>query len=366
MEAARQAALEAHTAHVSAQTLRQCLSAWQAHNMQRQAVRAAAEALAQSRESAALRSILRDWRQVTSAERRMREGNVQSFRVASQRRCLSCALTHWQALQKSAQAARARADERHEALQAVTLGAAFQMWRLVSTSMAGSQQLSCQSVSRAFSMRKLRFLLRAWASFCRAAQAARQAAQDLANRVQLRSMQRAFSAWRAANASLQHQRSMLLSLCIELAHERQQSAAFTAWHGIARAKHSAVVEARSLEAQHACRTLRQAFAAWRIINAALAHQQRSAAEQMLTARGQRLQRGTFMSWRQHTCHMRAARDTAVIHGLARQKHRRMIQLARILRSWRQYARVCADMERAEASLSRQGLRPCTLNCSPAM
>ena len=87
---------------------------------------------------------------------------------------------------------------------------------------------------------------------CRTYQAARQAAQDLADRAQLHSMQRAFSAWRIANASLQHQRSSLLNLCIQLALEGRLSATFTSWRVIARSRRQAVLEARRLEAQHRC------------------------------------------------------------------------------------------------------------------
>ena len=354
LQVARQAALEAHKAHHSAQTLQQCLCAWRAHHMQLQAVRAAAEAYGQGRESAAMRSAVTGWRQVTTAEHMKREHHVQSFQVAYQRRLLSSVLTHWQALQRSIWAALAKAEMRHKALQAGTLRAAFLMWRLVSASMVDSQHLSCQSVSRAFALRKLRAVLRAWAAMCRAAKAAQQAAESLADRAHLRSVQRTFSAWRIANASLQHQRSMLLSLCIELAHERRLSAAFTAWHGCARSRQRAVIEARGLEARCVRKALRQAFAAWRIANAALAHQQRSTAERMLAARAQRTQRVGFLAWRQRMAHMRTVRTTAAVRGLASRQSSQMVHLGWTFQFWRQYARACADRELAEASLTRQG------------
>ena len=354
MQMTRQAALQAHRARCSAQALQQCLSAWRAHVVQLQAVRAAAEAYVQSRESAAVHSVIKEWHQITTAERVNRGIDVQSFQVGSQRQFLSCILTQWQELQRSVAAARASAGARHEALQTGSLRAAFLVWRLLSASMAGSQHVSCQSVSRAFSVRKLRALLRAWAAMCRAATSARQSAQDLADRARLRGVQRAFSGWRAANASLQHQRSSLLSLCVELAHERRLSAAFTAWHGAARSGLRAVMEAKSLEAQWARRKLRHAFAAWRIANAALAHQQHSAAERMLAARAQRAQRGAFLAWRQHASHMRSVHGSAVAKGLAQQKRSQMALLTWTLRAWRQYARECTVQEFAEASLTRQG------------
>ena len=353
MQAEMQAALMIHNARRSAQTLQFCLSAWRAHHMQQQAVTAAAKAHREGRESAVLHSIMRDWRQIVAAERLQRESAVQSFQVASQRQLLSSSLAQWQELQRSLQVARAEAEHRRKALQAGTLRAAFLTWRLISASMADSQQLSCQSVSRAFSVRKLRALLQAWAATCRAARGARQAAHDLANQAHLRSVQRAFSGWRAANASLQHQRSSLLSLCIELARERRLSAAFAAWHGAARSGQRTLVEARCLEAQYARRKLRQAFAAWRIANAALAHQQHSAAEQMLAARGQRAQQGAFLAWRQHASHMRSVCETAKAMGLAQQKRRQMERLSRVLGYWRLSARMSAERELAEASLTRQ-------------
>ena len=360
MQADMQAALEVHKAQRSAQTLHLCLSAWRSHHMQQQAVSAAAEAYREGRVSAVLRGIMAEWRQITIAERTQRESSGQSFHIASQRQLLSCILTQWQDLKRSIQAARAEAEHRHEALQAGTVRAAILTWHMISANMADNQQLSSQSVSRAFSVRKLRAFLRAWAAVCRAARAARQAAQDLADQVQQRSMQRAFSAWRAANASLQHQRSSLLSLCIELAMERRLSAAFTAWHGASRCGQRAVAEARSLEAQHARRKLRQAFAAWRIANAALAHQQHSMAKQMLAARAQRAQHGAFLAWRQHTSHMLSARHTAEAMGLAQQERSQVEQLSRILESWRLYTRMCADRELAEASLTRQGPQLCII------
>ena len=357
MQTERQAVLEVHTAQRSAQTLQHCLSAWRAHHMQQQAVRAVAEAYREGSESAALHSVLTEWRQITAAEHLHRESRVQSFWVASETRLLSSSLAQWRELQRSMQVAQAEAEHRYEALQAETLRAAFLTWRLISASMADSQQLSCQSVSRAFSVRKLRALLQAWAAMCRAAQGARQAAEDLADQAQLRRVQRAFTGWRSANASLQHQRSSLLSLCMDLAHERRLSAAFTAWHGAARSGQRALLEARSLEEQWARRKLRQAFAAWRIANAALAHQQHGAAEQMLAARAQRAQREFFLAWRQHASQMRSVRKTANVMGCVQQRRSQMEQLSRIFTSWRQYTRECADMELAEASLARQEIQP---------
>ncbi len=167
MSTAWQAAIAALTAHHAAQTLQQCLAAWRAHHMQLQAVRAAAESYGQGRGSALLHSIMTEWRQVSSAERATWESNVQSFQLASQRRLASSVLSQWQQFQSILQAARATAEERHAAQQAGTLRDTILTWRSVSASMADGQQLSFQSVSRAFSARKLRSILRAWMDICR-------------------------------------------------------------------------------------------------------------------------------------------------------------------------------------------------------
>ncbi len=167
MNTAWQAAIEALTERRSALTLQQCLFAWRAYHIQLQSVRAAAESYGQGRESALLHSIMTEWRQVSSAERVTHESNVQSFQLASQRRLVSSVLSQWQELQSTLQAARATAEEAHAVLQAGTLRDAFLTWRSISASMADSQQLSSQSVSRAFSARKLRFILRAWVDICR-------------------------------------------------------------------------------------------------------------------------------------------------------------------------------------------------------
>ncbi len=97
---------------------------------------------------------------------------------------------------------------------------------------------------------------------------------------------------------------------------------------------------------------RQAFVAWRIANAALAHQQRHAAELMLAARAQRAQRAAFLTWCRHTAHMRTARNTAALKGLARQKQMQAALLIWALRFWRQYSRKHAGRKLEEASLIR--------------
>lgn len=110
-----------------------------------------------------------------------------------------------------------------------------------------------------------------------------------------------------------------------------------------------------------CRMLRQAFVAWRIANAALAHQQRRVAELMLAARAQRGQRAAFLAWRQHMAHMWTARNTAALKGLARQKQMQAALLTWALRSWRQYTRERAGRKLEEASLTRSA--PYTVLCS---
>lgn len=188
---------------------------------------------------------------------------------------------------------------------------------------------------------------------CTGARAARQAAQQLGSRAQARCARRAFSAWRIANASLQHQRSSLLSLCTELAAERRLSAAFIAWHGVARLREQAVREAlESFAARQRRRLLRQAFAAWRIANAALAHEQRQSAELMLAQHTQRTQRTGFLAWRRCAAHVRTALEAATAMGLARQKQRQSELLRRVIRAWRHHARECARQQLAGAALTR--------------
>ena len=188
---------------------------------------------------------------------------------------------------------------------------------------------------------------------CTGARAARQAAQQLGSRAQVRCARRAFSAWRIANASLQHQRSSLLSLCTELAAEQRLSAAFIAWHGVACLREQAVREAlESFAARQQRRLLRQAFAAWRIANAALAHEQRQSAELMMAQRGQRTQRMGFLAWRRYAGHVRTAWEAATAMGLARQKQRQSERLRQVIRAWKRHAGECARQRLAEAALTR--------------
>ena len=162
----RQAAADAFRAQHSLGVLWRCVAAWRDHQLQMHALRAAAEAYGQARESALKHSIVAAWKQLAKAEPPRRESLMQAFRVSADRRLLASAFSSWQALRAAMRTARARAEELHEVLTSDALWAAFTMWRLVSASTVSSQQLSSQRTARAFAARRLRAVLKAWAGAC--------------------------------------------------------------------------------------------------------------------------------------------------------------------------------------------------------
>ena len=345
----RHAAIRIMQARQSMKMLRNSFLAWQYCCGMLRMASLAADARGNEREEALLQSMLQAWQHAAEQQRSAQEGLLQQFQAASQRRLLASALRCWQALHSARQAARVEAMARHQTLEAVSLHAAFLVWRLVGASMADTRQLSWQRAARAFSQRRLRAVLRAWGSSCRAA---RKAAQGRAAHAQKQRAQHAFSAWRIANASLAHQRSSLLSLCTELARERRLSAVFAAWRRTVLSGQQRVAEAVASAAQHDSRVLRQAFAAWRIANAALAHERHSSAEGMSAARLQHVQHASFLAWRQHAGDIRAARFAAAAMGDAAQRQIASELLMRVLEAWMSHTRNVVEKKRSGAALTR--------------
>ena len=345
----RQAAVRSMQAQQSASKLLNSFLAWHHCCVMLRMDRLAADARGHEREQAMLQSTMQAWQHAANQQRTTQAGLLQQFQAASQRRLLACALRHWQALHSARQIARAEAMARHQALEAASLHAAFLVWRLVGASMADSRQLSCQRAARAFSQRRLRAVLRAWWSSCRAAQ---EAAQGRTAHAQKQRAQRAFSAWRIANASLTHQRSSLLCLCTELARERRLSAVFTAWRRNVLSEQQCVAQAMAFAAQHDSRVLRQAFAAWRIANAALAHERHSSAKAMSASRLQRVQHASFLAWRQHAGDMTAARYAAAAMADAAQRQKASKLLVRLFEAWMSHTKKAVERKRSGAALTR--------------
>ena len=345
----RQAAVRSMQAQRSAKVLLHSFLAWHHNCKTLQVARAAAGARGHQRELAMLQGMLQAWQHAATQQRFAQARLLQKFQAASQRRLLASALRCWQALHSARQAARVEAMARHQVLGAACLHAAFLVWRLMGASMADSRQLSCQRAARAFSQRRLRAVLRAWGSSCRAAQ---EAAQRRIAHAQKQRAQRAFSAWRIANASLAHQRSSLLGLCTELSRKRRLSAVFTAWRRNVLSEQQCVAQAMAFAAQHDSRLLRQAFAAWRIANAALAHERHSSAEGMSAARLQRVQHASFLAWRQHVGDISAARFAAAATADAAHRQRLSELLVRILEAWMSHTKDAVERKRSGAALTR--------------
>ena len=311
--------------------------------------RVVAHACGHKRGLAMLQGMMQAWQHAATQQRITQARLLEQFQAASLRRLMASALRHWRVLHGVQQAAQLEAMARHQALEAASLHAAFLVWRLVGASMADSRQLSCQRAARAFSQRRLRAILRAWGSSCRAAQ---EAAQGRAAHAQTQRAQRAFSAWRIANASLAHQRSSLLGLCTELARERRLSAVFTAWHRDVLPGQHCEAQAAAFAAQHDSRVQRQAFAAWRIANAALAHERHSSAEAMSAARLQRMQHAGFLAWKQHAGDIRAARYAADAMAEAAWRQKASELLVGTLEAWMSHTRKAVQKKRSGAALTR--------------